>query len=268
MRDLPSALFALVGLCACSRGEEPAAPPPTAPAAAPPAAPPPSGPTGSIRGAIKLTGTPPEMPALQRGSDPVCGATPMKAETVVVSGGGLVNAVVRVAPGSVPPVAPSAKVVVDQKDCMYRPRVTVGVGGQTLEVRNGDTTSHNVNARRLELGKRADLETLFNRGQPAGSPPVTTELKAGVEVLKLKCDMHGWMQGFVVISDNPYGAVTGEGGRFQLDGVPVGARDVQVWHELYGVKTAKVTVAEGQAAELEVAFDAAADRPASAGGVK
>jgi hypothetical protein len=202
-----------------------------------------------------LTGTPLEMPQLQRGSDPVCGKIAMKAETVLVDPhGGLANVVVRIAPGTVPPFTPPVPVVVDQRDCMYRPRVQAGVVGQTLEVRNDDDTAHNVNARRLVLGQRADRETLFNRAQPRGSAPVTTSLEPGVDVVKLKCDMHGWMQGFVVVSDNPYAAVSGADGTFAIEGVPVGHRTLQVWHEYYGLKTIEVDVVEGKTAEVAVAF--------------
>jgi len=226
---------------------------------------PPPGPTGTIAGTVKLTGTPPEMPALQRGSDAVCAAKEMRAETVLVGpDGGLQNALARVEPGAVPGWVPSAPVVVDQVDCMYRPRVQGGVRGQTLEVRNSDRTTHNVNARRLPWGERRDTETIFNLGQPAGSPALTGPIR-DQDVLKLKCDAHGWMQGYVVVSDNPYFATTGQDGRFTIEKAPVGSYTVQVWHELYGVKTQKVTVKEGATASLDIAYDADKDRPDQSG---
>jgi hypothetical protein len=229
------------------------------------AAEPPPGPTGTIAGTVKLTGTPPEMPALQRGSDAVCAAKEMRAEVVLVgAGGGLENALARIEPGAVPGWVPSDPVVVDQVDCMYRPRVQGGVRGQTLEVRNSDKTTHNVNARRVAWGERRDSETIFNRGQPAGSPPLTGPIRDD-DILKLKCDAHGWMQGYVVVSDNPYFATSGEDGRFTIEKAPVGTYTVQVWHEFYGVKTEKVTVKEGATASLDIVYDADKDRPAEAG---
>jgi hypothetical protein len=233
-------------------------------AAAPPAAPAarPAGPTGSIRGTVTLTGTPPEMPMLQRGSDPVCGKTPMRAENVLVDDhGGLANAIVRVAPGTVPAWTPTAAVVVDQRDCMYRPRVQPGVVGQALAIENGDATAHNVNARPLAFVDRVERGALFNRAQPRGAAAITATLEAGIDVVKLKCDMHGWMQGFVVVSDNPYAAVTDAHGGFAIDAVPVGHRALQVWHEHYGLKHVEVDVVEGQAAEVAVAFVAPEPKP-------
>src|SRR5882672_8916108 len=53
----------------------------------PAAAPAPTG-TAAIRGAVTLTGTPPEMPLTKRDADPFCARTPMKDEEVVVGPGG------------------------------------------------------------------------------------------------------------------------------------------------------------------------------------
>ena len=74
------------------------------------------------------------------------------------------------------------------------------------------------------------------------------------------------MQGYVVVSDNPYFATSGEDGRFTIEKAPVGTYELQAWHEMYGIKTAKVTVEEGKAATVDFTYDAEADKPASAGG--
>ena len=252
---------------ASGEGAQPANPTPGGDSAAgdaPSAAP--AGPTGTIRGVIKLTGTPPEMPLLQRGSDAFCAKKEMHAETVITgAGGGLANALVRIKPGAVPGWVPSTPVVVNQSDCMYRPRVQGAVKGQVLVVKNSDGTMHNVNARRLPWGERRDTDTIFNRAQPSGSPDLEGAIRDD-DIMKLKCDSHGWMQGYVVVSDNPYSATSGADGNFSIEKAPVGSYEVQVWHELYGVKTVPVTVAEGQTATVDVAYDAEKDKPASAGG--
>jgi Carboxypeptidase regulatory-like domain len=228
-----------------------------------PSAPPP-GPTGTITGTVKLSGTPPEMPVLQRGSDGFCAKKEMRAETVLVGDGGLQNALARIEPGAVPGWVPSEPVVVDQVDCMYRPRVQGGVRGQMLEVKNSDQTMHNVNARRLPWGERRDVDSIFNRGQTAGAPPIKDSI-SDADIVKLKCDVHGWMQGYVVVSDNPYFATSDEQGRFTIEKAPVGSYSVQIWHEYYGIKTEKVTVKEGATATVEVTYDAEKDRPAKTG---
>jgi hypothetical protein len=146
---------------------------------------------------------------------------------------------------------------------MYRPRVQGGVRGQTVIVANSDRTTHNVHAREVPLGKRQGIDTIFNRAQPAGvevSFPLEEQ-----DVAKLKCDYHGWMQGYIVVSDNPYFGTSDEKGAFALADLPVGKHQIEAWHEYYGIKTAEVTIEEGKEATLEIRFNSAEDAPNSAG---
>jgi len=224
----------------------------------------PSGPVGTLVGKVSLAGEAPEMPSLRRGADPVCAKTQARAETVMVADGGLANVVVRILPGTAKGFVPEEPVHVDQLECMYRPRVQPGVVGQMIEVANGDATMHNVHARRLETGKRQGTDTIVNRAQPAGTKPIGIPIEEGEDVVKLKCDSHGWMQGFVVVSDNPYAAVSEAGGRYSLS-LPIGEHEIQSWHEFYGTKVQKVTISEGAEATLDFSYDAAADNPMGAG---
>ncbi len=221
---------------------------------------PPQGPTGTIKGTVSITGEIPEMPLLRRGADPKCDNGEMRAETILTDGaGGLANVVVRIKPGTVPAFTPSAKISVDQNDCMYRPRVQGGVVGQTVEVTNSDKTTHNVHARHLPLGKRQGIDTIINKAQPAG---VSMTFELGDEpVAKLKCDYHGWMQGYVVVSDNPYFSVSGKDGSFEIKGVPTGTMQVEAWHEYLGMKQAELVVDKDGVATLEIKYDMASDDP-------
>lgn len=220
----------------------------------------PEGPTGSIQGLVTITGETPEMPLLRRGSDPACDNGELRAETILVGEGGtLANVLVRVKPGTVPAWTPSEPVVVDQRDCIYRPRVQGGVRGQRVEVTNADATTHNVHARHLPLGRRQGIETIINQAQPTGVP---MSFELGEEpVAKLKCDYHGWMQGYIVVSDNPYFGVSDTSGAFQISDVPAGKHTIEFWHEYYGLKTAEVTVEEKGSATLDFRYDATKDDP-------
>lgn len=224
---------------------------------------PPEGPKGTVKGVVHFTGKAPEMPMLPRGSDPVCAKDKMRAEVILVNDNAtLANVLVRVAPKTVPGWVPSKPVEINQTKCMYRPRVTGGVVGQKLVIANSDQTAHNVHARDLALGKRQGTDTLWNRQQPPGMQPMESEIQ-DVDVIKLKCDQHAWMSGYVVVSDNGYFAVTGDTGHFEFQ-VPAGELTLQAWHEFYGVKETKVTVPEGGTAEVEFTYDATADDPTAA----
>jgi plastocyanin len=248
------ALAASVTMGACQKESASAptpAPAPVAPGAAPAAAAaPPSG-HAVIEGAVKLTGTPPEMTLTKRDADPFCAQTPMRDEEVVVGpGGGLGNVVVRVTDGEAghydPPAAPAS---LDQNACMYRPRVQAIVAGQTISIRNGDQTLHNVH------GYRGPA-TLFNQAEIPGLPPIARKLGAAGDILKFKCDVHPWMTGYVVVNANPFFAVTGPDGRFKIGGLPPGKYTLTAWQERYGAKTAEVTVAEDKPTEVSFAYDA------------
>ena len=63
-------------------------------------------------------------------------------------------------------------------------------------------------------------------------------------MLKLVCDTHAWMLGFVHVFDHPYFAVTDDKGTFSLINVPSGTYTLKVWHEDAGVKSQEVTVSE------------------------
>jgi hypothetical protein len=234
------------------QSSEPA--PGAAPSAAPaaPAAAPAAGSTGNgaITGNVKLTGTPPEMPLTKRQADPYCAKTPMKEEEVVVgAGGALKNVVVRVKGLSGRYDPPPTPAVVDQSACMYRPRVQGIQLGQPLQIKNSDQTLHNVHGYK-------GPSTLFNQAEIPGQPPMTKQLTSADEIVKLKCDVHPWMTAYVLVSSNPFFAVTGDDGSFKITGLPAGSYTVEAWHERYGVKTAQVTVAADKPAETAFQYEA------------
>jgi hypothetical protein len=251
------ALAASATTGACQKDSAPAPAPVAAPVtpgattATPlPAATPPSG-HAIIEGTVKLNGTPPEMALTKRDADPFCARTPMKDEEVIVGpGGGLANVVVRVTEGVTghydPPPAPAT---LDQTACMYRPRVQAIVAGRALSIRNGDQTLHNVHGYK-------GPSTLFNQAEIPGLPPIARRIGEAGDILKFKCDVHPWMTGYVVVNANPYFAVTGPDGHFNIGGLPPGKYTLTAWQERYGAKTASVTVAEDKPTEVSFAYDA------------
>lgn len=205
---------------------------------------------GSLKGTVSFSGTAPKMEQLKRNSDPFCAKTPKTDEAVVLSkdGKALKNVVVRITNAPAGGAAPTTPVHVDQKECMYSPRVVTAVEGQKVEIQNSDGTLHNVHS-------YAGAKTLFNQAQPPRAKPIQKDLK-GAEIVKLKCDVHPWMTGYIVINKNPYITVTGEDGSFELKDVPAGKYTVEAWHEVYGTKTAEVTVEDGKPVDPKLAFAA------------
>jgi plastocyanin len=207
---------------------------------------------GTIKGQVKFDGKAPEPAKLNMRADPFCAQQPagVDEEIAVGSGGGLKNVVVRISKGvSNPPPPPATPAIVDQNGCMYRPRVVVARAGQTVEIRNSDQTLHNIHTYK-------GTATLFNLAHIQGTGPQKKKFPTAGDVVKFKCDVHPWMTGWVVVTDNPYFAVSGDDGNFTIKDVPAGKYTVEIWHEKLGTQTKEVTVTDGGAADLKLSMKA------------
>ena len=74
------------------------------------------------------------------------------------------------------------------------------------------------------------------------------------DVIKLKCDVHPWMTGWVVVHKHPFFATTTEDGKFSIKDVPAGTYTVEAWHEKLGSTTAEVKVEDGKDADPKLSF--------------
>lgn len=203
---------------------------------------------GTISGSVSFTGTTPKRAPLDRSSDPFCAKTKTLSEKVLVSGGKLQDVHVGIKSGKAGKhKAPSASVVINQKTCMYRPRVVGIMAGQPLSITNGDQTMHNVH---VYVGK----QTWFNRGQPAGAKAIKSDAAEAGDVMTFKCDVHPWMRGYAVVTDHPFFDVTKSDGAFTVKDVPPGRYTLEAWHPELGVKKKRVTVEAGKTATVEFAF--------------
>jgi plastocyanin len=202
----------------------------------------------TLKGTVVLKGKAPAAKELNMKSDPYCAKQPaaMEEDLVAGKGGELKNVVVRIAKGlSGAFPAPADEVVMDQQSCAYKPHVAVAQAGQTVTIKNSDQTLHNVHTYK-------GPSTLFNQAQVFGTPPIKKKAPSVGDVVKFKCDVHPWMTGYLVVTDNPFFAITGADGAFSIPNLPPGDYIVEAWHEKLGTKQAKVTVAAGKPAELKI----------------
>jgi plastocyanin len=204
--------------------------------------------SGTIKGVVKLTGPAPANPMLRLGIDPLCGkANPGKRpnQEIVLKGadGGLANVYVRLdgnLPASTPPAEP---VVIDQKGCIYSPRVVGAQAGQTLRVINSDTFPHNVHIKN-------STANAFDVTQPSSGSVYNYTLKKDDTMLRLGCMIHSWMTAYIGVSPHPFYAVSDKTGTFTIAKVPPGKYTIHTWHERYGKLTKTVEVTAGGTATI------------------
>jgi len=190
----------------------------------------------TIKGAVRYVGAPVENKKLPVTIDQyVCGKEKDAEELVLSPTNGIRNAVVSLQ--NPPPGAKWASngspVTMDQKQCAFVPRVVIVPVGGTVEFLNSDRLLHNVKS----AGKE---NPPFNRAQPHARSISFTFKKP--ETLRVDCDLHSWMRGWVVIAEHPFYAVTNEQGEFILDNVPPGKYSLRVWQESLGTVTQELVV--------------------------
>jgi hypothetical protein len=76
------------------------------------------------------------------------------------------------------------------------------------------------------------------------------------EIIPVRCDVHGWMGGWIFVAANPYFDVTAADGTFKLAAVAPGKYLVEVWHETLGVQTRQIQVDANQSANAFFEFAA------------
>lgn len=204
---------------------------------------------GKIKGVVKFNGTPPEREVLEVNKDKeVCAVNVKKSNDLVVSpDGGIEFAVVSITNIAKGKAFPEGTAVLDQAGCEYLPYVVIVRKGAELEILNSDGILHNVHT-------YSEKNKPVNRAQPKFKKKIA-ETFSEPEMIKVTCDVHGWMKGWLAVVEHPYYVITDASGAFELTDVPAGEYEVKVWQEKLGESTQKVTVPAGgeAAANFELA---------------
>lgn len=174
----------------------------------------------------------------------VCGAE-VPDDTVAVGPGGVLANVVVTLTG-VKATAPYPDPTVTNDKCRFLPRVQLARPGAPTKTTSHDALLHTTNA------QQDGGPTLFNVGLPVPNMVVTRPLK-GPGLVRITCNTHQWMRGFIMVTDE-MAAVTGADGSFTLRGVPPGTYELRVWHELLKAAPVKVTVTAKAPATVKLAL--------------
>jgi hypothetical protein len=211
--------------------------------------------TGTIKGHVRLTGKLPGNPIIRMGMDPMCakmnaGKQVLQEYYVVSVDGSIGNVFVRLQGNFKDAPVPSQPATLDQKGCVYTPRVIGMRVGQTLQIKNSDAFLHNVHG---YSGK----ENSFNIGQAVLGQVSTFKPKNEEQMIHVQCDIHKWMNAYVGVVTNPYFAVSDKAGNFEIPNVPAGTYTILAWQEKYGVVSKSITVKPGAVTNIEFTYTGA-----------
>ncbi len=156
---------------------------------------------------------------------------------------------------------PDRPVVLDQVGCMYEPHVFGMIAGQGLDIRNSDPLNHNVHSL-----ARKNPDWNFAQSAPGTRQMRGADTFTQPEVMiKIKCDVHGWMSSYSGVLTHPFFDVTKDHiqfpkevhgniqkwGTFEIREVPPGDYLLEAWHERFGTATQNVSLKPGETREIE-----------------
>lgn len=210
---------------------------------------------GTVSGKVTFSGSDPApVPYMISKDTDTCGTDKRNIDFVRVNKGALNDVVVYLA--KVKEGKDWSKSIdnidLNQKGCEFKPYINIMRNGDKLKVRNSDPVMHNIHTYEI-IGKAK--KTVFNVSQP----PELKEINKAVKLrrgagMKLECDAHDFMHGFMFVAKSPYYAKVGADGSFSIDNIPPGDYTIKAWHGTLGEKKGKVTVSAGGKAAVNFKY--------------
>ncbi|NGZ08294.1 MAG: carboxypeptidase regulatory-like domain-containing protein [Nitrospira sp. LK70] len=224
---------------------------------------------GTIEGTVTLDGSVPEPKAfsLITFPDPAyCGRISngsgwrLLHDFVVGHQGGLKDAIVLLEGVEAGKPFEISVPLIEARDCMFQPFMTIVRNGHAVEVINMDPVMHDIQG--YETSLEAGARVLFNsplimnhqhrRGDihathdhaPGASLVGPIYLNKGRRTFYMQCGFHAYMESWAMAVNNPYYALTDAEGKFSITGIPPGTYQLVVWHPQTGPGTTRMVVVQ------------------------
>ena len=150
--------------------------------------------------------------------------------------------------------------LIEARDCMFQPFMTIVRNGHAVEVINMDPVMHDIQG--YETSPEAGARVLFNsplvmnhqhrRGDihathnhaPGASLVGPIYLNKGRRTFYMQCGFHAYMESWAMAVNNPYYSLTDAQGRFSITGIPPGTYQLVVWHPQTGPGMTRTVVVQ------------------------
>jgi plastocyanin len=143
--------------------------------------------------------------------------------------------------------------VIEQRGAEFAPYVTVVQTGTAVDFPNNDTVRHHV----YSFSQPKRFEIKLYAGKPG--QPITFDRPGEVVI---GCNIHDWMEAWVLVVESPYFGKTGADGQVRIAGLPAGRYRLQLWHPLQKARAPAVDIEVGAASpKLDLVLDARAREP-------
>ena len=203
---------------------------------------------GTLLGQVELNGAAPQLRSdTPEFDETACGTDPITDKLSVVGDSGALPYVVI----TLQPMGKNLRmksrvpdeIEVDQAGCEFTPFIVVARPDSKVVVRNSDPTLHNVHVKK-------ERTSLKNVAQPQGASVLEIPLE-GKGPIRLECDLHYWMKGWVYVTKEPLATVTSNEGTFTFDDIPEGKYMLTAWHPSFG-RSRKTIVVGAEKTEIDI----------------
>lgn len=113
------------------------------------------------------------------------------------------------------------RATIEQRDREFNPYLTIVQKGTSIDFPNRDPFKHHI----YSFSPAKTFEIKLYAGKPAN--PMVFDKKGDVV---LGCNIHDWMEAYVLVVETPWFAKTGTDGLARVEQVPAGAYRLRLWH--------------------------------------
>ena len=207
----------------------------------------------TIRGTVKVEGKAPKLAPLQITKyKEICKDVPNES-LIIGPAEGLRYAVITLE-GVTKGKAVEKETVheLDNVMCRFSPHVQAASVGQFVLLKNSDPILHTAHA--LFTNQQPQFNVGLYPGRASRKPLVAAGL------VKIQCEVHPWMNAYIMITEHPYYAVSDLYGEYEITDVPPGVYQLKIWHETLGTQEKRIDVKSAATQKVDFTFTAPAGK--------